>query len=239
MIPQIIHYCWFGKNYLPPLIQKCIESWKKYLLDYEIKEWNEDNFDINITPYTRDAYLKKKYAFVSDYVRFYVLYHYGGIYLDTDVEILKTLNPLLHHKMFSGFESKDRINPGLILGAEKKQVFIKDMIDGYNKRCFINSDGSLNNETVVSYTTKSLISKGLILNGKFQVIDGFAIYPMEYFSPKSLETGRVKITINTYSIHYYAASWRGKGYKVKRFIYEKIAANKLLFYLYKKYYQSN
>jgi mannosyltransferase OCH1-like enzyme len=238
MIPKIIHYCWFGRNRLSPLMFKCIASWRKFLPDYQIIEWNEDKFDVDTIPYTKEAYSKKKYAFVSDYVRFYVLYHYGGIYLDTDVEVLMSLNPLLNHKMFSGFESSDRVAPGLILGAEKHQNFIKCMIDGYNNRSFINRDGSLNCETVVSYMTEALLDKGLVLNGEYQVVADFTIYPMEFFSPKSLETGKLNITENTYSIHHYAASWRGKRYKIKRFIYERIATNKILFHLYKTFYRS-
>lgn len=119
MIPKTIHYCWFGGKPLPPLAIKCLESWNKYLPDYEIIEWNESNFPVNSIPYTKEAADKGKWAFVSDYARFYILYHNGGIYLDTDVEILKSLNPFLKHHSFSGFESKDRVAPGLILGAKK------------------------------------------------------------------------------------------------------------------------
>ena len=234
MIPKIIHYCWFGRNPLPPLFLKCINSWKEKLPDYEIVEWNEDNFDVNSIPYTKEAYLKKKYAFVSDYARFWVLYNLGGIYLDTDVQILKSLNPLLNHEVFSGFESNDRINPGLILGAEKKNDFIKYMVDGYNDRRFINNDGSLNCETVVTYITKPLLTKGLILNGEYQVVDSFTIYPMEHFSPKSLETGKLKITPKTYSIHHFAGSWCSRKDKIKRFLYVNILASKYIFPIYKK-----
>ena len=104
MIPKIIHYCWFGRNPLPPLALECIASWRKFLPDYEIKEWNEDNFDVNSIPYTAEAYRQKKYAYVSDYARFCILYQYGGIYFDTDVEVIKPLNDIIAKGNFMGFE---------------------------------------------------------------------------------------------------------------------------------------
>ena len=104
MIPKIIHYCWFGRKPLPPLAVKCIESWKKYLPDYTIKEWNEDNFDINIVPYTREAYEVGKYAFVSDYARFYILYHHGGLYFDTDVEVIRPMDDLVGRGAFLAWD---------------------------------------------------------------------------------------------------------------------------------------
>ena len=136
MIPKVIHYCWFGRNPLPPLALKCIESWKKFFPDYEIKEWNEDNFDINIIPYTKEAYEAKKYAFVSDYARFWILYQYGGVYFDTDVEVIKDMRPLVVCGNFMGKEigalmkTKNGnevacVNPGLGLAASKGNLFLK------------------------------------------------------------------------------------------------------------------
>ena len=134
MIPKIIHYCWFGKSELPVLAKKCISSWKKYMPDCEIKEWNEENFDVNIIKYTKEAYNYKKYAFVSDFVRFYVLKKYGGIYLDVDVEIIKPLDDLLEYKTILGFESVGRVNPGLILASEPDTLLFSPLI-GLEKKC--------------------------------------------------------------------------------------------------------
>lgn len=207
MIPKTIHYCWFGRKPLPALAIKCIESWKKYLPDYAIKEWNEDNFNVDIIPYTQEAYNVKKYAYVSDYARFKVLHDEGGIYLDVDVEVLKPLDSLLTNKAFAGFETDSMVNPGLILGAEKEDKLIKDILNRYNNKSFILSDGSFNYETVVVHMTNILVEKGLLLNGKLQTISGLTIYPSDYFSPKSFETDKINITKNTYTIHHYAASW--------------------------------
>ncbi|MFG5857003.1 MAG: glycosyltransferase family 32 protein [Dysgonomonas mossii] len=207
MIPKTIHYCWFGRKPLPALAIKCIESWKKYLPDYAIKEWNEDNFNVDIIPYTQEAYNVKKYAYVSDYARFKVLHDEGGIYLDVDVEVLKSLDSLLTNKAFAGFETDTMVAPGLILGAEKEDKLIKDILNRYNNKSFILSDGSFNYETVVVHMTNILVEKGLLLNGKLQTISGLTIYPSDYFSPKSFETDKINITKNTYTIHHYAASW--------------------------------
>lgn len=207
MIPKIIHYCWFGRNALPPIAVKCIESWKKILPDYIIKEWNEDNFDINVIPYTKEAYQAKKYAFVSDYARFKIIYEEGGIYLDIDVEVLKSLDNLLINNAFTGFEDDTKVAPGLILAAKKENALIKEILDKYKEKKFILPNGSFNYETVVIHMTNILIEKGLVLNGTQQTISELTIYPTDYFSPKSLGTGKLNITPNTYTIHHYAATW--------------------------------
>ena len=141
MIPKIIHYCWFGRNPLPELAQKCIASWKKYLPDYEIKEWNEDNFDVNIIPYTAEAYAQKKYAFVSDYARFWIQHKYGGIYFDTDVEVIRPIDDIIARGNFMGFEtdpnsekgdaSNASVNPGLGLGVAPGLGVIIKLLDYY------------------------------------------------------------------------------------------------------------
>lgn len=214
-IPKIIHYCWFGRGELPSLIKKCIKSWGKYLPDYEIKEWNEDNFNININEYVRQAYDAKKYAFVSDYARFYILYNYGGIYMDTDVEVIKTLDDLLNDEMFAGFEGKEGVNPGLILGSVKGTSLIREILDSYKNRIFINEDGSLNNTTVVKYTTDILIEHGLILNNKKQVIKNMVIYSSDYFCPLDYSNNKLEITKSTYTIHHYSESWHTPSEKFK------------------------
>lgn len=178
MIPKVIHYCWFGRNPLPPLAIKCIESWRKYLPDYEIKEWNEDNFDVNIIKYTKEAYKAKKYAFVSDYARFWILYNYGGLYFDTDVEILKPMNEIIVRGSFMGCENKANdmsttsiksglelgVNPGLGLGVTPGHGLYKEILDIYANLHFIKDDGSLNMRTVVDYTTELLCEQGIKKN---------------------------------------------------------------------------
>ena len=206
-IPKIIHYCWFGRGEKPEIAHKCIESWKKFLPDYEIKEWNEDNFDINIIPYTQEAYSAKKYAFVSDYARFWILYNYGGLFLDTDVEIIKPLNEIISNGAFMGKEEKLLVNPGLGIGCPKEHVAYKEILDIYSKEHFINSDGCINKKTIVHYTSEFLIKKGLKKDNKIQNIDGLLIHPEEYFCPGTYKSDRFKITKNTHSIHHYAATW--------------------------------
>lgn len=213
-IPKIIHYCWFGRNPLPPLAIKCIESWKKYLPDYEIKEWNEDNFDVNIIPYTAEAYKAKKYAFVSDYARFWILYKYGGLYFDTDVEVIKPMDDIIQRGAFMGFEMNPKGNksgsiaPGLGLGTLPKTNLYTELLKMYDGVHFNKEDGALNQKTIVEYTTEVLIAKGLENKKGIQFIEGVYIYPSEYFCPIDIVTKRLHITKNTRTIHHYAASWK-------------------------------
>ena len=144
VIPKIIHYCWFGGNEKPEVIKKCIASWKEKCPDYEIKEWNESNFDVSINRYTKEAYDSKKWAFVSDYARLWIVYHYGGIYLDTDVELLKGLDDLLQYEVFMFFQNEVLVNTGQGFGGVKHHWLIKQIMDDYNNKCFIKSDGQLN-----------------------------------------------------------------------------------------------
>ena len=206
MIPKIIHYCWFGGKPLPLLAQKCIESWKKYCPDYKLKLWNEESFDIHCNDYVKEAYEAKKYAFVTDYVRLWAIYTYGGIYMDTDVEVLKPLDCFLYHPAFSGFES-EKAAPTGIMASEKGGQWAERELKHYNNIHFYNTDGSLNLTTNVEIITNNLVKDGFILNNCFQEIKGMCIYPMEYFCPKSYKTGLLNITPNTYCIHHYDASW--------------------------------
>lgn len=214
MIPKIIHYCWFGRNPLPPLAIKCIDSWKKYFPDYEIKEWNEDNFDVNIIPYTQEAYKAKKYAFVSDYARFWILYNYGGIYFDTDVEVIKPFDDILLRGSFMGCESDASdsnsisVAPGLGLGVNSGHILYKSILELYKDQHFINQDGSFNLQTVVTYTTELLKRYGLRNNKGIQECSDIWIYPSEFFCPISIIDGKLRITKNTHSIHHYAQSWQ-------------------------------
>ena len=209
MIPKVIHYCWLGGNPLPQSAIKCIESWKKYCPDYEIREWNESNLDFQNAPaFVKQAYEAKAWGFVPDYFRLWIIYHYGGIYLDTDVQMIKSFDPLLHNIAFAGFEGDKHVNFGSGFGAEKGHPMIKEHLDLYNSIQFRNSDGTLNRVASPVITTQWLQKKGLVADtGEIQVIDGLHIYPQDYFAPKSFDTGVTKITKNTYSIHQYDASW--------------------------------
>lgn len=213
MIPKIIHYCWFGGNPLPESAKKCIASWKKYLPNYEIKEWNEDNFDVNIIPYTQQAYEAKKYAFVSDYARFWILYKYGGLYFDTDVEIIKPLDDIISQGPFMGIEVRAKegeypqVAPGLGLGATPGHELYKILLDKYTTLRFLNEDGSLNQKTIVKYNTEVLQEQGLLPSNEIQIVSGVWIYPADYFNPLDSLTGKLKLTDNTRSIHWYMNSW--------------------------------
>lgn len=191
MIPKVIHYCWFGRGPMPQIAYECIESWKKFLPDYEIKLWNEDNFDVNICTYTAEAYKAKKYAFVSDYARLWILHNYGGVYFDTDVKLLASPAKIIANGPYLGAETngseshvaKATVNPGLGMAAEANMILLKTMIENYNTYRFISpTDGSLNLKTIVEYTTEQLR-----LNNFPNHIDnivkccGFNIYPKDFF----------------------------------------------------------
>jgi hypothetical protein len=213
MIPKIIHYCWFGRNPLPESAQNCIASWRKFLPDYEIKEWNEDNFDVNSILYTKQAYEAKKYAFVSDYARFWILYHEGGLYFDTDVEIIKPLDDIIERGAFMGIEVPSekglipQVAPGLGMGASVGMAFYGRALEAYSQLHFLNNDGTLNQKTIVKYNTELLEQDGLKAQNELQQVAGIWIYPVDYFNPLDDLTGRLKITENTRSIHWYTKTW--------------------------------
>ena len=212
-IPQKIHYCWFGRGEKPELAQKCIASWKKILPDYELIEWNEDNFDINMNRYVKEAYENKKYAFVTDYVRLYVLYNYGGIYMDTDVEVLKPLDVFLIHKAFSGFENNNSIPTG-IMASEAKNKWIKILLEEYNDISFVKEDGSFDTTTnVIRISNKTKENYNLILNDTYQDLGDVVLYPHDYFCPKDWETGEIFLTENSHTIHHFSGSWHTKKEK--------------------------
>lgn len=210
MIPKIIHYCWFGRKPLPELALKCIDSWKKFFPEYEIKEWNEDNFDINQIPYTTQAYKCKKYAFVSDYARFKIMYEFGGIYFDTDVEVIKPMDTILAHGPFFGIEASNKelqCAPGLGFAGPPKLHIYKKMIESYETSNFINSNGHYNLKTVVEIISEILQKEGFSPKKEPAVFNGIYFYPPEYFCPINYYTGEQNITPNTHTIHHYAASW--------------------------------
>jgi hypothetical protein len=222
MIPKIIHYCWFGGNPLPPLAVKCIESWKKYCPDYLIKCWDESNYDIKKNKYMLQAYQSKKWGFVPDYARLDIIYEHGGIYLDTDVELIRSLDTLLDNGAFAGFEDGIHVGLGLGFGAMKNSNILKEILNTYNDIEFINPDGTLNTTPSPQYQTEFMLKKGLVSNNRLQVIEGLTIYPSDVLCPKNFTTGKLKITHNTYSIHHFDGSWMGIGQKARHERHSKI-----------------
>ena len=210
MIPRVIHYCWFGGSKLTPLAKKCIASWRQFFPDYEIKEWNEDNFDVNIIPYTADAYKAGKYAFVSDYARFWVLYHFGGVYFDTDVEVIKPIDDVIEAGAFMGFEQLGEcpaVNPGLGLATEPESPLYLAVLDRFERMSFLTENGSLNPYTMIPMVTDLLKERGLTGNGMIEQVSGVSIYPPDWFNPFDDSTGRLRKTENTRTIHWFAKSW--------------------------------
>lgn len=220
MIPKIIHYCWFGGKPLSKEALKCIDSWKKYAPDFEIKEWNESNYDVNKNKYIKEAYQAKKFAFVSDFARLDILYSEGGIYLDVDVELLKPVDDLLNSHAFFGkqtvFNGKWLVNTGLGCGAEANAPIIKELIDDYSEVIFIKEDGSFDTTSCPTRNTKVFLKYGYKNNNDFQSIKGADIYPSEYFCPMDHMTGVLQITDNTFSVHHFAASWVSPWRKFKK-----------------------
>lgn len=222
MIPKIIHYCWFGGKPLPDSAKKCIASWRKFLPDYEIKEWNESNFDVNCIKYTREAYRLKKYAFVSDYARFFILYKYGGLYFDIDVEVIRNMDDIISRGPFMGREAQPvesetepkynntavkGTNPGLGLGVAPGLDLYKNIVEWYNAHHFTTWNGKFTG-TVVDIVSKILSTMPIKMfdNGVLYV-GGVYIYPPEYFCPKNYFTGEIHLTDNTRCIHHYTATW--------------------------------
>lgn len=237
MIPKVIHYCWFGRNPLPKSAQKCIASWKKFFPDYEIKEWNEDNFDVRMMPYTAEAYDAKKYAYVSDVARFWVLYNEGGLYFDTDVEVIKPMDDIIAKGPFMGIEvpsvdgSMPMVAPGLGLGAVAQMQFYGQILEYYKNQHYIDAcTGKPFPGTVVSHNTKILIENGLEASNEIQQVAGTWIYPKDYFNPLDDATGILNTTENTRSIHWYSKTWCDKPmwyFKVTRILH-RIFGTKLL-----------
>ena len=223
MIPKKIHYCWFGGKPFGRLEEKCFKSWQKFFPDYDIIEWNESNFDVSSCKYSREAYKAGKWAFVSDYARFKIIYEEGGIYLDTDVEVVAPFGDILDGA-FMGCENPNTdtplaINPGLSFGAEAGHSFLLEMIEEYEQSSFYNADGSKNLLTIVERTTNRLCAHGARNTNKIQTVEGITIYPAEYFCPINMNTGELKLTKETRSIHRYAASWVDKRSRLRGRVY--------------------
>jgi hypothetical protein len=225
-IPKIIHYCWFGGKEKPDIVKKCMETWKRKLPEYEIIEWNEMNFDIHSNVYVKEAYESGKFAFVSDYVRVFALYNYGGVYLDTDVEVFKSFNDLLHHSSFWGFEQESYIATSTI-GAAKGNELIGMFLDSYKEISFITTDGKYNDLTNVAIITDILQEMGLVSNGEYQEIKDIGVfYPQTYFSPFDYINCRKFISENTYAMHHFYKSWLPPKARIKGKI--KLALAKLI-----------
>ena len=207
MIPKKIHYCWLGGNPLPESAKRCIQSWKKYCPDYEIIEWNESNYDFSKNLYMKEALEAKKWGFVPDYARLDIIYEHGGIYLDVDVEIVKSYDDLLKYSGFAGFETFEFINLGQGFGAEKGNSLIGKLLDSYKQLRFVKENGELNLIASPELNTDTLEQLGIVRNGEFQKIDNFAFLPSDYLCPKSFNDGVIRMTENTYSIHHFDASW--------------------------------
>ncbi len=213
MLPKVIHYCWFGRNPLSQSAIACIESWKKYFPDYEIKRWDEDTFDIHVCSYVEEAYAAGKWAFVSDYARFWILYHYGGLYFDTDVEVIKGFDDICARGPFMGCEYAKKhnseqtngvvVNPGLGIGAHPKMKIYNEVLEYYKGIHF----DEMNMITVCRYTTDIFMKYGFAGEREIHCIEGISIYPPEYFSPMNYVTGETNITDQTHSIHHYASTW--------------------------------
>lgn len=207
MIPKVIHYCWFGHGEKPELAHKCIESWKKYCPDYEIIEWNENNFDINMNPYTKKCYEEKKYAFLSDYARLLIIEQNGGFYFDTDVEIVRSLESLRNHYAYIGFENNSFVNTGQGFGAHAHNPAVKAMLEEYAQLL----DGTGETIGCPILNTNALVRLGLVLDGSYQELANITVYPAEFFNPYDAPAGLLVTTDLTYSIHWYAMSWMKKA----------------------------
>lgn len=209
MIPKIIHYCWFGRGAKPKLAERCIASWQKFHPEYQIIEWNEDNFNIDYSPYTRWCYDHKKYAFLSDFVRLLVVNEHGGLYFDTDVEVVRSFDNLLNNAAFFGWENNSNVASGLGFGAEANHPVLREMIRIYDNLT-PNESGEFPLIVCPKINTEALLPLGLKLDGTLQDLNEVLVLPAEYMNPYDNPTGRLNKTKNTYSIHWYSKSWMSK-----------------------------
>ena len=217
MIPKKIHYCWFGRGPMPELALKCIDSWHLYMPDYEYKLWNEDNFNINSNQYVKEAYEARKYAFVTDYVRLYALYTEGGIYMDTDVEVLKPYDDLLSLPAFTGYEGSKTYPPVTgTMASEAGGEWVAEQLAAYENAHFLNPDGSMDLTTNTIRISQIMQEGGFVQNGKKQVYKDLHIFPVDFFCPRQT-TGEILITNNTYCDHHFMGTWDEK--KKKSLIY--------------------
>ena len=215
-IPKRIQYIWFGKGPKSELIQKCMDNTQSVLNDWEVTVWDEECYDVYSCNYMREAYEHKKYAFASDYARFDILFQHGGVYLDTDVELLRPIpDELLLDEGFTGVESNNKIAPGLIFACEAGNPIVGEILEMYREEHFIDPNGNMNTKTVVDRVMEIFNRHGFIRNGEEQVLDGFHIYPADYFCAFDFVTNAFEITENTISIHHYTATWISNKSRMK------------------------
>lgn len=217
MIPKIIHYCWFGRGEMPQLAKDCIASWHKYMPDWEYKLWNEENYDVNSVPYTKEAYGAQKFAFVTDFVRLWALCNEGGLYFDTDVKAFKSFDDLMNYPAFAGFEgSKHRPMGTCVMASEAGGEWVKEQLDHYKDRRFILSDGLMDLTTNVQFISEKMRENGFVQDGKEQDYKDLHVFPVEYFCPRQT-TGEYFRTENTYCEHLGLGSWveQSDGWKAK------------------------
>lgn len=207
LIPKKIHYCWFGGKPLPDKYKRYMESWYKFCPDYEIIEWNESNYDVSKCKYMYDAYQKEVWGFVPDYARIDIVCSHGGIYLDTDVELIRNLDDLLYQKGFAGFEDENYVNLGSGFGAVKGLPVLQKMLEYYDSVAFVQADGELNLIASPIHNTNVLIKHGLLDNGEYQRVADMTIYPAKVLVGKCMYTMRTVIRPWTYAIHHYDGSW--------------------------------
>lgn len=246
MIPKIIHFCWLSDEPYPERIQKCLDSWKMKLPDYEITCWDTKNFDINICAWTKQAFACKKYAFVADYVRFYALYNYGGIYLDSDVEVLKSFDDLLNKKCFWGYEYTG-LPEAAVVGCESKMLWLQIAIQWYETHHFMNDDGSYNQiiaPLVFKYAFEKFYGVFLLDDGKLHSDSDYEIFSYEGFSPKNCFNGKIFTTDSSYTVHHFNSAWLKKSFitKTKKFVHimlifvlGKLRYNKIIYEIRKNY----
>ena len=216
-IPKIIHFCWLSGEPYPEKIQMCIDSWKKYLPDWEIRLWDTKRFDVNSTLWTKQAFEKKKYAFVADYVRFYALYNYGGVYLDSDVEVLKSFNDLLEYDCFIGYEYSG-MPEAAVVGCTHRMEWVKNALSWYEANSFLKSDGHENRivaPVIFKCSYEKKYGNKLLNKNRIEIHDKKIIFPDDYFSPKNGYSGKIKATKNTYTIHHFSAAWKKQSLKNK------------------------
>ena len=233
-VPKVIYYCWFGKNELPKLAQKCIKSWRKFCPQYEIVCINEDNFDFTKNRYAAEAYEAKKWAFVSDYARLKVLYENGGIYLDTDVEIIKPIDDLVVDGGYMGFDDNSVISTGLGFACEQGNALVGALLNDYDDIPFLLSDGSYDITPCPDRNTKTMVKMGFNSNNQDQVFMGIRMLPEDYLCPMKYYTGKIVITNNTYSIHHFSASWTSATAR-RTLFFKRLLGVKLYDKLYGKF----
>ncbi|MDD6474749.1 MAG: glycosyltransferase [Sodaliphilus pleomorphus] len=217
MIPKIIHYVWLSGEPFPPLVQKCLKSWRQYMPEYKFVLWTTENFDINICEFTKQAYEKRKWAFVSDYIRLYALYNYGGWYLDSDVEVLKSFNDISDHNMVFGTDDGGYIE--VVLGSEKGNKLWRDLLVLYDRQQFVLENGKLNMTVVNNNIERELKKYGYVQENKYQELDGdIVIFPDDYFQVRSLSSGKMHRTSHSHAIHWHSLAWVPLHTKIIKFL---------------------